>query len=61
MCTKKKMLDNLKNAKQIYGREVVADIIRRALAKGDRKAILQFNNIMEKGELGLSITKNINH
>jgi hypothetical protein len=61
MCTKKKMLDNLKNAKQIYGREVVADIIRRALAKGDRKAILQFNNIMEKGELDLSITKNINH
>lgn len=61
MCTKKKMLDNLKNAKQIYGREVVADIIRRALAKGDRKAILQFNNIMEKGELGLSISKNINH
>ncbi len=55
------MLDNLKNAKRIYGREVVADIIRRALAKGDRKAILQFNNIMEKGELDLSITKNINH
>lgn len=61
MCTKKKMLDNLKSAKQIYGREVIADIIRRALAKGDRKAILQFNNIMEKGELDLSITKDINH
>ncbi len=52
--TEKEMLANLKKAKEIYGRELVADVVRRMVAKEDPEAIIQFKNIMEKGELGSS-------
>ena len=38
--TEKEMLANLKKAKEIYGRELVADIVRRMVAKEDPEAII---------------------
>ena len=52
--TEKEMLANLKKAKEIYGSKVIAEIVRRMVAKEDPEAIVQFKNIMEKGELGSS-------
>jgi len=49
--TEKEMLANLKKAKEIYGSKVIAEIVRRMVAKEDPEAIVQFKNIMEKGKL----------
>ena len=53
----KKMLANFKKAKEIYVREVVADIVHRVVVKKDLEAIVQFKNIIEKVELDIWLIK----
>ena len=53
----KKMLANFKKTKEIYGREVVADIVHRVVVKKDLEAIVQFKNIIEKVELDIWLIK----